>query len=94
LPAGRPSAHGWPDAGASIPQKAIGQAIDLERIAINHTGRLSEGGRDCEREGGSQGEQFHRLACNCGDRFRCPAFRGAVSWHLHGPEWRPSYANA
>jgi hypothetical protein len=76
--------------------KAIGHAIDLERIAINHAGRLSEGGRDCEREGSSEGEQFHRLwlACNCGDRFRCPAFRGAVSWHLHGPEWRPSYANA
>ena len=31
--------------------KAIGHAIDLERIAVNHTGRLSEGGRGSEREG-------------------------------------------
>ena len=41
--------------------KAIGHAIDLERIAVNHTGRLSEGGRGSEREGSSQGGQFHRF---------------------------------
>ena len=41
--------------------KVIGHAIDLERIAVNYTGGLSEGGRGCEREGSSQGEQFHRL---------------------------------
>ena len=35
--------------------KAIGHAIDLERIAVNHTGRLSEGGRGSEREGSGQG---------------------------------------
>ena len=28
--------------------KAIGHAIDLEGIAVNHTGRLSEGGRGTE----------------------------------------------
>jgi hypothetical protein len=26
-----------------------------------------------------------------GDRFRCPACRGPVSWHIHGPAWRPTY---
>jgi hypothetical protein len=40
--------------------KAIGHAIDLERIAVNHTGRLSEGGRGSEREDSGQGGQFHR----------------------------------
>jgi hypothetical protein len=30
------------------------------RIAIDHTCGLSEGGRGSEREGGSQGGQFHR----------------------------------
>ena len=49
--------------------KAIGHAIDLERIAVNHAGRLSEGWRGGEREGSGQGEQLHRLwlACDCGD---------------------------
>jgi hypothetical protein len=46
--------------GRVDPPKAIGHAIDLERIAIDHTGRLSEGGRGSEREGSSQGGQFHR----------------------------------
>jgi hypothetical protein len=42
------------------PPKAIRHAIDLERIAINHAGRLSEGGRGSEREGSGQSEQFHQ----------------------------------
>ena len=24
-----------------------------------------------------------------GDRFQCPGCRGPVSWHIHGPAWRP-----
>jgi hypothetical protein len=24
-------------------------------------------------------------------RFRCPACRGRVEWHIHGPAWRPTY---
>jgi hypothetical protein len=28
------------------------------------------------------------------DRFRCPACRGRVDWQIHGPAWRPTYANA
>ena len=58
---------GGPSIGARLARlgrvdspKPIGHAIDLERIAINHTGRLSEGGRGSEREGSSQGGQFHR----------------------------------
>ena len=58
---------GRPVVGASLVHlgrvdcpKAIGHAIDLERIAVNHTGRLSEGGRGSKREGNSQGGQFHR----------------------------------
>ena len=49
--------------------KTIGPAIDLERIAVNHTGRLSDGGRGSEREGSSQGKELHRLwlTCDCGD---------------------------
>jgi hypothetical protein len=39
--------------------KAMGHAIDLERITIDHAGRLSEGGRGSEREGSDQGGQFH-----------------------------------
>ena len=27
-----------------------------------------------------------------GDRFRCPGCQGAVSWHIHGPTWRPTYS--
>jgi hypothetical protein len=27
-----------------------------------------------------------------GDRFRCPACRGRVDWHIHGPAWRPTYS--
>ena len=66
----------WPVVGTRLvllgrvdSPKAIGRAIDLERIAVNHTGRLSEGGRGSEREGSSQGGQFHRfwLARDCGD---------------------------
>jgi hypothetical protein len=26
---------------------------------------------------------------NSGDRFRCPGCRRPVSWHIHGPAWRP-----
>ena len=26
------------------------------------------------------------------DRFRCPGCRRPLSWRLHGPTWRPSYA--
>jgi hypothetical protein len=26
------------------------------------------------------------------DRFRCPACRGRVDWHIHGPAWRPTYS--
>ena len=57
---------GGPSVGARLARlgrvdspKAIGHAIDLERIAVNHTGRLSEGGRGSERDGCSQGGQFH-----------------------------------
>jgi hypothetical protein len=28
-----------------------------------------------------------------GDGFRCPGRRGRVSWHNHGPTWRPSYSH-
>jgi hypothetical protein len=35
--------------------KAIGHAIDPKRIAVNHTGRLSEDGKGSERKGSSQG---------------------------------------
>ncbi len=28
------------------------------------------------------------------DRFRCPACRGRVDWHIHGPAWRPTYSEA
>ena len=35
--------------------KAIGHAIDPERVAVNHTGGLSEGGRGSERKCSSQG---------------------------------------
>ena len=42
-------------------KQAIGHAIDLEGIAVNHTGRLSEGGSGSEREGSDQGGQFHRV---------------------------------
>ena len=55
---------GGPSVGARLGRlwrvdspKAIGHAIDLERIAVNHAGRLSEGGRGSEREGSSQGGQ-------------------------------------
>jgi hypothetical protein len=68
-PAGHPSAHGWPDSGASIPQKAISHAIDLERITINHADGLGKGWKCSEREGRYQNGQFHRfwLARDCGD---------------------------
>ena len=26
-----------------------------------------------------------------GDRFRCPGCRRPVSWHIHGPAWKPTY---
>ena len=49
-------ASGGPSIGARLDRlrrvdspKAIGYAIDLERIAVNHAGRLSEGGRGNER---------------------------------------------
>ena len=52
------SPSGGPSIGARLAwlgrvdsPKAIGHAIDLERIAVNHTGRLSEGGTGSEREG-------------------------------------------
>ena len=52
------SPSGRPSVGARLARlgrvdspKAIGHAIDLERIAVNHTGRLREGGRGSEREG-------------------------------------------
>jgi hypothetical protein len=35
--------------------KAIGHATDAERVAVNHTGGLSEGGRGSERKCSSQG---------------------------------------
>ena len=35
--------------------RAIGHAIDLKRVAVNHTGGLSEGGRGGERKCSSQG---------------------------------------
>jgi hypothetical protein len=35
--------------------KTISHAIDLERVAVNHTGGLSEGGRGSERKCSSQG---------------------------------------
>jgi hypothetical protein len=61
------SLPGGPSIGARLGRlgrvdspKAIGHAIDLERVAVNHAGRLSEGGRGNEREGSSQGGQFHR----------------------------------
>ena len=56
--------------------KEIGHAIDLERIAVNHTGRLSEGGRGCEREGGGQGGELHWLwlARDWGNNAAFPAF--------------------
>ena len=41
--------------GRVDPPKAIGHAIDPKRIAVNHTGRLSEDGRGSERKGSSQG---------------------------------------
>jgi hypothetical protein len=28
------------------------------------------------------------------DRFRCPACRGRVDWHIHGPAWRPTCGSA
>jgi hypothetical protein len=40
--------------------KPIGHAIDLERIAVDHAGRLSEGGKGSERESSGQGRQFYR----------------------------------
>jgi hypothetical protein len=55
FPAAHPSAHDWPDPGASIPQKAIGHAIDLERIAINHANGVGKGGRRCKRDDSCQG---------------------------------------
>jgi len=27
------------------------------------------------------------------NRFRCPACRGGVDWHIHGPAWRPTYSD-
>ena len=51
-PSGRPSVGArLAELGRVNSPKAIGHAIDLERIAVNHTGRLSEGGRGSEREG-------------------------------------------
>jgi hypothetical protein len=67
--------------------KGEGHAIDLERIAINHTGRLREGGRGSEHKGSSQGGQFNRtwLTCDCGDN-AATAFVvqhvGSVVWHI------------
>jgi hypothetical protein len=29
-------------------------------------------------------------AIRCYDRFRCPACRGRVDWHIHVPAWRRS----
>jgi hypothetical protein len=28
-----------------------------------------------------------------GHRFKCPGCRRPVSWHIHGPTWRPAYAH-
>jgi hypothetical protein len=28
-----------------------------------------------------------------GDRFKCPGCHRAVAWRIHGPTWRPAYAN-
>jgi hypothetical protein len=70
-------------------QKATGHVIDLQRIAVNHTGRLSEGGRDSEREGSSQGGQFHRswLARDWGDTWCSviPGFKELVIEPFGGP---------
>jgi hypothetical protein len=52
--------------------KAIGHAIDLERIAINHTGRLSEGGRGSEREGAARVGSFIGLDSGAAPVSRLP----------------------
>ena len=56
------ASSGGPSVGARLVRlgcvdspKAIGHAIDLERVAVNHTGGLSEGGRGSERKGSGQG---------------------------------------
>jgi hypothetical protein len=96
------SPSGGPSIGARLAPlwrvdspKAIGHPINLERITVNHTGRLSEGGRGSEREGSSgQGGQFHRgwLARDWGNNAATvsrPATinRGALDDTHTGPRW-------
>ena len=90
------SLSGGPSIGARLVRlrrvdspKVIGHAIDLERIAVNHAGRLSEGGRGNEREGRGQDRQFHRLwlARDCGDTAAATSAGVGVHAHHCMPPW-------
>ena len=59
------SPSGGPSIGARLGRlgrvdspKAIGHAIDLERIAVNHTGRLSEGGEAASARAAARADSF------------------------------------